>query len=110
MRMLWQTILEVAAALFAVFGFYCALRMVVDLFWKPEQICIAVTVQNKEDAEMLDVLLHEAYSAFFRKGHRITVLISSALMDGTLGEGEELFDQYSDLLELYGAECYLIDL
>ena len=108
--MLWQTILDVAAALFAVFGFYCALRMVADLFWNPKQICVAVKVQNKEDAEMLDVLLHEAYSAFFRKGHRITVLISSALMDGTLGEGEELFDQYSDLLELYGAECYLIDL
>ena len=108
--MLWQTILDVAAALLAVFGFYCALRLVADLFWSPKQLCVAVKVQNKEDAEMLDVLLHEAYSAFFRKGHRITVMISSALMDGTLGEGEELFDQYSDLLELYGAECYLIDL
>lgn len=108
--MLWHIILEVSAALFAVFGFYCALRMVADLFWNPKQLCIAVTVRNKEDAEMLDVLLHEAYSAFFRKGHRITVLLSNELMDGTVGEGEELFDQYSDLLELYGAECYLVDL
>ena len=108
--MLWQTILDVAAALLAVFGFYCALRMVADLFWNPEQVCIAVTVQNKEDAEMLDVLLHEAYSAFFRKGRRIVVLLSIDLMSGTVGIGEELFEKYSDLIETYGAECYLIDL
>lgn len=107
--MLWQTILEVSAALFAVFGFYCALRMVVDLFWKPEQICIAVTVQNKEDAEMLDVLLHEAYSAFFRKGRRIAVLLSSELINGIMGDGEALFEKYNDLIDSYGAECYLID-
>jgi hypothetical protein len=108
--MLWQTILDVAAALLAVFGFYCALRMVADLFWNPKQICIAVRVQNKEDAEMLDVLLHEAYSAFFRKGRRIAVLLSSELMNGMLGEGEELFEKYNDLMDAYGAECYLIDL
>ena len=108
--MLWQTILDVAAALLAVFGFYCALRMVADLFWNPEQVCIAVTVQNKEDAEMLDVLLHEAYSAFFRKGRRIVVLLSIDLMSGTVGIGEELFEKYSDLIETYGAECSLIDL
>ena len=108
--MLFYLILEVSVALFAVFGFYCALRMVADLFWAPRQLYAAVEVQNKEDAEMLDVLLHEAYSAFFRKGHRIVVLLSSDLMDGTVGVGEELFDQYSDLLELYGAECYLVDL
>ncbi len=108
--MLLHLILEISAALFAVFGFYCALRTVADLFWAPKQLYAAIEVQNKEDAEMLDVLLHEAYSAFFRKGHRIVVLLSASLMDGTVGVGEELFDAYSDLLERYGAECYLIDL
>ena len=107
--MLWQVVLEVSAAMFAVFGFYCAMRMAVDLLWKPSQICIAVTVQNKKDAEMLDVLLHEAYSAFFRTRSRIVVLLSSELMNGTLGEGEELFEKYNDLMDAYGAECYLID-
>ena len=107
--MLLQLILEVSVALFAVFGFYCALRMVADLFWMPKQLYVAIEVQNKEDAEMLDVLLHEAYSAFFRKGHRIAVLLSSDLMNGTVGNGEELFEKYSDLLDSYGAECYLID-
>ena len=108
--MLFYLILEVSVALFAVFGFYCAMRTVADLFWAPKQLYVAIEVQNKEDAEMLDVLLHEAYSAFFRKGHRIVVLLSGDLMDGTVGLGEELFEKYSDLLELYGAECYLVDL
>ena len=30
-------------------------------------------------------------------------------MNGTLGEGEELFEKYNDLMDDYGAECYLID-
>lgn len=107
--MLWDILLEVMAAMFAVFGFYCALRMAADLFWNPKQLCIAVEVRNTKDAEMLDVLLHEAYSAFFRKGRRIVVLLSSELMDGTVGLGEELFEKYSDLIDTYGAECYLID-
>ena len=105
-----QIFLEVSAAMLAVFGFYCAMRMLADLFWNPRQICIAVTVQNKKDAEMLDVLLHEAYSAFFRKGRRIIVLLSSDLMNGTVGTDEDLFERYSDLMQSYGAECYLIDL
>ena len=107
--MLGQILLEVSAAMLAVFGFYCAMRMIADLFWNPRQICIAVTVQNKKDAEMLDVLLHEAYSAFFRKGRRIVVLLSCELMDGTVGSGEELFEQYVDLIDSYGAECYLME-
>ena len=107
--MLWNVLLEASAAMFAVFGFYCALRMAADLFWNPKQIAIAVEVRNTKDAEMLDVLLHEAYSAFFRKGHRIVVRLSGELMDGTVGVGEELFEKYSDLIQTYGAECYLID-
>lgn len=108
--MLWNVLLEASAAMFAVFGFYCALRMAADLFWNPKQIAIAVEVRNTKDAEMLDVLLHEAYSAFFRKGRRIIVLLSSDLMNGTVGTDEDLFERYSDLMQSYGAECYLIDL
>ena len=107
--MLWNVLLEASAAMLAVFGFYCALRMVADLFWNPKQIVVAVEVRNTKDAEMLDVLLHEAYSAFFRKGRRIVVLLSAELMNGTVGTGEDLFERYSDLLQSYGAECYLID-
>ena len=108
--MLYDLILEASVALFAVYGFTCALRAFANFLGAPPQLMVAVEVQSKEDADMLDVLLHEAYSAFFqRRRTRVVVLISQALMDGTVGEGEELFDRYSDLLDVYGAECYLID-
>lgn len=103
-------IVEIAVAIFAVFGFYCALRWVADLLFLPKQPALAIEIREKEDADMLNVLLHEAYSAFLhRRQVRIVVLISSALMNGVLGEGEELYDSYAALLERYGADCYLVD-
>ena len=107
--MLLQVILEVLVALFAVFGFYCALRAFADLMWSSKQLYIAIEIQSREDADMLDVLLHEAHSALFRKGRRIVVLLSAVLMDGTVGVGEDLLEPYAELLDRYGAECYLID-
>ncbi len=106
-----KIIVDIAVALFAVYGFYCALRMLADLLWAPKQLCVAVRVQTREDADMLDVLLHEADSAFFaNRRASICVLVSAALMDGTIGLGDELFDPYAELLEEYNADCYLIDL
>ena len=108
--MLWELILQVAVALFAIFGFYCALRLFTDLFFASEQIAVAVEIRDQKDAEMLDVLLHEAWSAFFRKRHaRLVVLLSYELMDGRVGVGEVLFPAYLEILERWGAECYLID-
>ena len=108
--MLFYFILEATVALLAGYGFYCALRAFANLLGVPRQLMVAIEVQTKEDADMLDVLLHEAYSAFFQKKRaRVVVLFSQTLMDGTIGHGEDLFDKYSDLLDVYGAECYLID-
>lgn len=105
-----EVLLAVAAALFAVFGFWCALHMFAECLFASEQIAVAIEIREKKDAEMLDMLLHEARSAFLRKGKaRIVVLLSSDLMDGTVGEGEALSGAYQDLLDFYGAECYLID-
>ena len=107
--MLFRVILDVSVAMLSGFGFYCALRTVVDMLWSPKQLYVAIEVRTSEDADMLDVLLHEAYAAFFRKGKQIVVLFSNELMNGTVGEGEQLYDKYSDLLDTYGADCYLID-
>ena len=96
---------------FAVFGLWCVIRMAAEIFFSPQQIAIAVEIRNEEDAEMLDVLLHEAGSAFLRKGKaRLVVLLSSELMEGTVGEGEDLYPEYQELLDLYDADCYLIDI
>lgn len=96
--------------LFSTFGFCCALRMLTDWIFASRQICVAIEITEKKDADMLDVLLHEAESAFFRKSCvRPIVLVSSDLMNGIVGEGEELYPRYARMLDAFGAECYLID-
>ncbi|MBQ7346722.1 MAG: hypothetical protein IJW55_02090 [Clostridia bacterium] len=105
-----RILIEIGVALFAVFGFCCALKTFFELLFASERIAVAVEVREKKDADMLDMLLHEAQSAFLRKGHaRLVVLLSTELMDGTVGTGEELADDYAELIDRYGAECYLID-
>ena len=99
----------VILALFAVFGFFCAVRIFAERIWIPEQLVVAIEILDLEDAEMLDMLLHEAVSAFSRRrAMRVVILLSASLMDGRVGEGDELLPEYRALLERYGAECYLI--
>ena len=108
--MLALLILEIGIACLSVFGFYCFLRMVFDFFFARKLFWITVEIREERDADMLDMLLHEAGSAFLRKGRvRLVVLLSTALMDGTVGFGEELLEEYAALLDRYGAECYLIE-
>lgn len=100
----------VLTVLFSVFGFLCALHMLCEWLFASEQITAAIEIKEKKDAEMLDMLLHEAGSASLRKGRgRLVVLLSADLMDGTVGLGETLSPFYQDLIDRYGAECYLID-
>ena len=98
-----------AVALFAVFGLYCAMRAVVGLLFPSRRISVAVEVRDKKDAENLDILLGEAVASSLQRGARLVVLLSVDLMDGTVGEGEELSEHYADLLDRFGAECYLIE-
>ena len=105
-----EMVLMGGVLVFAVFGLWCVIRMAAEIFFSPPQIAVAVEIRNEEDAEMLDVLLHEAGSAFLRKGKaRLVVLLASDLMDGTVGMGEDLLPEYQELLDLYHADCYLID-
>ncbi len=108
--MFFSYVIEVTVALFAVFGFYCVIRLFCELLFAPSQLAVAVEVREREDAEMLDMLLQDARGAFLRRGHaRLVVLLSYELMDGTVGIGEELLPHYKELLEQFDAECYLIE-
>ena len=99
-----------ACLLFSVFGFFSAVRMLTDWIFASEQVCVAIEIMEKKDADMLDMLLHEAQSAFFKNSAIApVVLISTDLMNGIMGEGEELYEQYSALLDRFGAKCYLIE-
>ncbi len=94
----------------AVFGAYCAIKTLAEALFSSDRVTVALEIREKEDADDLDMLLCEAQSTSLRRGRtRVVVLISSDLMDGTVGEGDELYDSYMNLLDRYGAECYLID-
>ena len=109
--MFLRMLLEVGVAMFAAYGIYCALKVVAELLFPTRQIAVAVEVRTEADAKNLDVLLYEARMAFWRRGGRRTVVLLSAdLMDGRVGHGDELLDEYDEILERYGAECYLIDM
>jgi hypothetical protein len=100
---------EIAVALLAVVGFYCVVKIGLEWLFFPRNVLVAVEVNTREDADMLDVLLHEAGSASFRKRSRRTVvLISAELLDGTVGFGDSLLEEYRELLDCYGADYYLV--
>ena len=97
--------------LLAVLGLCTAAWLLTDWLLGSDRITVAIQIKTEKDADMLDMLLHEAGSAFFKKRSQSpVVLVSVELMDGTLGEGDVLYDRYAKILERYGATCYLIDL
>ena len=102
--------LELLFLAFALFGAFCTVMTLCEWLFSSRQIAVSVEIRDEEDAASLDLLLAEAAHTSLRRGHaRTVVLISVELMDGTLGIADELFEHVSDLLDRYGADCYLID-
>lgn len=102
---------EAFIALMAAFGFCCALRTVLDWIFPLRTLSLAVEIRTREDADMLDMLLHEARSASFCPTlGRITVLFDVSLMDGTVGFGDVLLEEYREQIERFAARWYAVDL
>ena len=100
-----DTLLAVTVSMLAVFGMWCAIKLPVDALLSSGRVVAAVWLKNEKDAEMLDVLLHEAHSAFFRKGmRRIVVLIDEQLLYGVMGTDGVPHQDVLELLAYYGAE------
>ena len=110
--MLLDLSIRVGIAFLAVFGFCCLVQTVMDRVFSSKRFWITIKIKDEKDADMLDMLLHEAESAFFRrKTSRAVVLISSILFEnGTMGTSDGvLYDRYANLIEDYAAECYIMD-
>ena len=104
-----DTLLAVTVSMLAVFGLWCAIKLPVDALLSSGRVVAAVWLKNEKDAEMLDVLLHEAHSAFFRKGaRRVIVLIDVSLTNGCIGQDGVPFEATLELLARYGAEYRII--
>lgn len=102
---IFYTVLAVTVSLLSVFGLWCAVKFPIEAFFSSGKVVAAIELTNEKDAEMLDVLLHEAHSAFFRKGmRRIIVLIDVSLVHGCLGTEGIPDEKTLELLARYGAD------
>ena len=99
-----ETVAQVLLAVLTVVGFYGFLHGVSESFLRPRQLTAAVVVETMADAADLDILLCEAKrSPSRRRGRRVTLVIRGDLMDGRMGEGNNLKEEYALLAEKYGA-------
>ena len=77
MELLWITV----AAFFAVLGLICFVRILADSLFLPGQMRVAIILRTREDADLLDMLLHEARFAFFSRRAVPIVLIGEGLRE-----------------------------
>ena len=104
------TVMAVTVSLLSVLGLWCAVKFPIEAYFSSGKVVAAVELNNEKDAEMLDVLLHEAHSAFFRKGNRRTVvLIRRDLLQSVLGEDGDVSMETLELLARYGADYRIIE-
>ena len=103
------TLLAVTVSLLSVFGLWCAFRLFLDAFRASGKVVTAIEINNRKDAEMLDVLLHEAHSAFFcQTNARTLVLIESSLLYGCLGTDGVPSPETLELLACFGARYRVV--
>ena len=92
---------EVVLALFAVFGLYSAVRLLAQKLFGDKRIFLAVEILTEDDARIAEGLIREALGTYYiTASSRLAVIVSEKLSND-----EELMD----IIELYGAECYIID-
>ena len=106
---IWDTLLAVIVSMLAVFGLWCAIKVLGDMIFMPRCLVAAIEIKNQKDAEMLDVLLQHAHSAFFRQRTcRVVVLIDEPLLYGVIGHDGVPSVQTLELLAYFGAEYRVI--
>ena len=100
-----DTLLAVTVSMLAVFGLWCAIKLLFEMLFSPKCLVVAIELTKEKDAEMLDVLLQQAHSAFFcQRIRRIVVLIDAQLLQGCLGTDGVPSEQVLELLAHFGAD------
>ncbi len=103
--MFWSLFFGILGVAFALFGLVCAIELIVEACFPQEQIFTVVEIREQKDAEMLDLWLAEARRTSMRSASaRVGVLLSPTLLqDGRIPQ------KMLDIMERYGAECYLCE-
>ena len=92
--------IEVVVALFAVFGFYSAVRLLAQRIFSSESIILAVEIQTEDDVLNAEMLIREALGSFLlASSSHIAVLVPAALCSNEL----------MNVAHKYGVQCYIID-
>ena len=105
----FDTLLAVMVSMLAVFGMWCALKLLGEIWFSHDCLYVAIEITNEKDAEMLDVLLQQAHSAFFcQRSRRVVVLFDAPLLYGRIGHDGIPSEQLLELLAYYGAEYRVI--
>ncbi len=106
-----QIVIEVIIAVLSVVGFYSILRALAASCLTPRQVTTAVVLQEAVDEFSLDILIDEAMrNPLRRRGGRVIVLVSRALMDGRMGYGDTLLPPHAEVMERYRAVLYIVEM
>lgn len=80
--MILGVVADILLAVFAVFGFYAALRLLIAFFASPANLSVALEIRSAEDAKNIDCLLSAARENFYlRRGDALVVLLDNALSE-----------------------------
>ena len=92
--------IEVIVALFAVFGFYSAVKLLAQRIFSAENIILAVEIKTDEDVLNAEMLIREALGSFLlTSSSRIAVLVYEGLCCAEL----------RSVVEKYGVQMYIVD-
>ncbi len=96
---------ELLLAALAVFGLWCALRLVTEALCSSRNVTVAVEVLDATARDALCALLREARANLScRRGSTVAVLYDRSLL-----ESGELPPAVRGACRRYGARCYIID-
>ena len=103
--MFWNLFFGIMGVAFALFGLVCAIELIVEACFPDRRIFTVVEIRSAEDADALDLLLAEAKRTSWRSvSSRVGVLMSESLLsDGKIPPN------LLEILDCYGAECYLCE-
>ena len=98
--------LQIIIAARSVMGFYFCLKTIASLIFTSKQIAAAVIIDSKEQLRELDVLLEDAYSAFYTlRKRRLAVFIPTRVWE-VCDEHDKALSK--DLIDQFDAELYII--
>lgn len=75
---MWRIVFEVIAAMLAVWGLYCALRALGELFFVPRAYAVAVRLREGETAASLSSRIIEARLALSGSAEQTVLLLLEA--------------------------------